>query len=265
MASFASVNGVTIHYELTGDPARKPALVFANSLGTDFRIWRAIVPAFANDFAILCYDKRGHGLSDIAHPPYAMSDHVGDIAGLLDHLHIRRAVMCGLSVGGMIAIGLTSWRPDLVRALILCDTAHKIGTADSWNDRIRAITENGIPAVSGTILERWFSPAFRSPSNASFAGYRNMLERSPVTGYAGTCAALRDTDYTAKARVIHLPTLCVVGDQDGATPPALVKELADLIAGARYEIIADAGHIPCVEQPDKLISVMRPFLASVGS
>ena len=78
---------------------------------------------------MLCYDKRGHGLSDLGGAPYSIDDHVDDLAGLVDHLGAGKVVLCGLSVGGLIAQGLSAKRPEIVRALILCDTAHKIGTA----------------------------------------------------------------------------------------------------------------------------------------
>lgn len=260
---FTRINDVTLHFELIGRPAERPVIAFSNSLGTDFRIWQPVVDALRDTFALLLYDKRGHGLSDVGRAPYAMDDHVADLAGLLDHLGIAHATICGLSVGGMIAQGLCAKRPDLVEALVLCDTAHKIGTADSWNARIEGVEKDGIVSLADAILERWFTPGFRSPDNPAFAGYRNMLLRQTVAGYAGTCAALRDTDYTVVASAIAVPTLCVVGDQDGSTPPVLVRELASLVRGARYEIIPDAGHIPCVEQPEVLAALIRSFLKTV--
>jgi 3-oxoadipate enol-lactonase len=258
---FAFLNGVTLHYQVIGAPAGKPLIVFSNSLGTDFRTWRDVIVKLAGDFGILTYDKRGHGLSDTGDAPYVMDDHVSDLEALLDHLDIKNAIVCGLSVGGLIAQGLYSRRRDLVRALVLCDTAHKIGTEDLWNARIAAVEEGGIGPIADAILERWFTPQFRSGDNPEFAGYRNMLTRTPAVGYAGTCAAIRDTDYTREAKLIGVPTICVVGDQDGATPPELVLETAKLIPGAKYEVITDAGHLPCIEQPDALVAVIRAFVS----
>lgn len=262
---FAFLNGVAIHYQTIGAPAGKPVIVFANALGTDFRIWRDVIVRLAGDVAILTYDKRGHGLSDAGETPYAMNDHVSDLEALLDHLQVTQAVVCGLSVGGVIAQGLYARRKDLVRALILCDTAPKIGDEQSWNARMAAVEEGGIAALADGILEKWFTPGFRATGNAEFSGYRNMLTRSPVEGYVGTCAALRDCDYTGEARQIGVPTLCVVGEQDGSTPPDLVLAMAKLIPGARYEVIGDAGHLPCVEQPEMLVEIMRAFLSGLGS
>lgn len=261
---FARINDVVLHYRLSGDPSRQKVIAFANSLGTDFRIWDDLVTAFSGDYACLQYDKRGHGLSDAPPPPYVMTDHIGDLEGLLDHLGIEDVIVCGDSVGGMIAQGLAGARPDQVQGLVLCDTGHKIGAEALWNDRIRAVETRGIAAIAEAILERWFSEDYRQPDNAAFAGYRNMLIRTTIEGYAGTCAALRDADLTEVARRIACPALCIVGEHDGSTPPALVKAMADLIPGARYHEIAGAGHLPCIEQPEALVAVMRAFLADNG-
>lgn len=257
---FADVNGVTLHYQLIGGPASKPVIVFANSLGTDFRIWRDVIIRLAGDFAIVTYDKRGHGLSGIGTSPYSIDDHVDDLAALLDFLNVRDAIICGLSVGGLIAQGLYASRPELVRALVLCDTAHKIGSADMWNARIAALEQGGIESIADAVLERWFTPPFRAPGNAEYNGYRNMLIRQPLAGYIGTCAAIRDADFTQAAAKIAVPAICIVGDQDGSTPPDLVLSTAKLIPDARYEIIKDAGHIPCVEQPEALVAIVLAFI-----
>ena len=257
---FASINGVTLHYQLIGAPEGKPVLVFANSLGTDFRIWRDVILRLVGDFAIVTYDMRGHGLSDVGTPPYAIDDHVADLAGLLDYLEVRQAIICGLSVGGLVAQGLYATRPDLVRALILCDTAHKIGTAESWAARIAAVNDAGIESIADGIFKLWFTQAFHAQRREELAGYRNMLVRQPVGGYTGTCAALSGADFTEAAGRIAVPTICIVGDQDGSVAPALMLELARLIPRARYEVIKDAAHIPCVEQPEALTAVIRAFI-----
>jgi len=261
--AFARVNGIVLHHDVRGN-ADAPALVFSNSLGTDFRIWDEVAARLAGDFRIVLYDKRGHGLSEAPPAPYAIDDHVGDLAALLDHLGIARAAVVGLSVGGLIAQGLAAARPDLVAALVLIGTAPKLGTAETWNARIETVAAKGIAALADDILPRWFTAAFRSPDNPAFAGYRAMLARSPAEGYAGTCAALRDADLTASTRALRLPALCLVGDQDGSTPPDLVRATAALIAGAELEVIAGAGHIPCVEQPAATAALIGDFLRRTG-
>ncbi len=266
---FVHINGIVIHYDIcrpsderNGDD--KPVLVFINSLGTDSRIWHHELPKLADDFTILTYDKRGHGLSDLGNPPYSIADHVADLAGLLDHLELSNAIICGLSVGGLIAQGLYASRPDLVKALILSNTAHKIGTAEMWATRIAAVEKDGISSILDAIMTRWFTEPFRKPENAAYQAYCNMLVRQPTFGYSGTCAAIRDADFTEQARKIAVPVLCIVGREDGSTSPELVKSLADLIPGSRYEIIEGAAHIPCVEAPAAHAALIRGFIEQLN-
>jgi 3-oxoadipate enol-lactonase len=255
---FRKLNGVVLHVQDLG-PADRPALVFANSLGTDFRIWNEVVARLADSFRIVLYDKRGHGLSELGETPYRISDHVADLAALLDDLAIEGAVVCGLSVGGLIAQGLYASRPELVSGLILCDTAHRIGTPEAWAERIAAIEAGGIASIAEAILERWFSQHLRENDPVALAGWRAMLTRTPQAGYLGTCAAIRDADFTEDAKKIAVPTLCVVGAEDGATPPALMRQTADLIPGAGYEVIEGAGHLPCIERPQVLAELIERF------
>ncbi|RUU06189.1 3-oxoadipate enol-lactonase [Mesorhizobium sp. USDA-HM6] len=260
---FVSIGGVTLHYRTFEATGTARPIVFINSLGTDFRIWDDVVARLAGEMPMLVYDKRGHGLSDIGGGLRSIDDHVDDLSALIDHFGFDKVVLFGLSVGGMVAQGLCAHRPEIVEALILSDTAHKIGTAESWNSRIATIERYGIEAIADGIMKVWFTPDFHANRAADLAGCRNMLTRQALPGYIGTCIAVRDADFTDGARRIAVPTLCIVGDQDGSTPPDLVRSLAALIPGARFEVIRGAGHIPCIEQPDTLAALIRDFVASL--
>src|SRR3546814_3477543 len=148
---FRQLNGVVLHVQDLG-AADKPALGFSNSRGLFRSIWNDGVGQFADRFRIVLYDKRGHGLSEIDKPPYTIADHVADLAALLDDLAIEGAIVCGLSVGGLIAQGLYASRPELVSGLVLCDTAHKVGTAEMWNTRSAAIEKGGLASIAEAIL-----------------------------------------------------------------------------------------------------------------
>jgi len=242
--AFVTVNDVTLHYRHSyGDGI---PIVFLNSLGTDFRIWDAVIDQLTVNAPILCLDKRGHGLSDDG--PITMDALVGDVSTLMDHLDMKAALICGVSVGGLIAQGLAAARPDLVAGLTLCCTGARIGDAEGWNARIKAVEDQGIASMAEAILERWFSEGFRSGRLADLAGYRNMLIRTSAVGYAGVCAAIRDSDFTDQAPRITVPTHCIAGAIDLATPPALVQALASMINGAHYEELDNCGHLPSIEQ-----------------
>lgn len=246
---FLAVRETVLCVEARPLPGR-PTIVFANSLGTDLRSWNRVVDALAGRFGTLRYDKRGHGLSSLGVGAGRIATHADDLSTLLDLLDLRNVVLCGLSVGGMIAQSVGARRPDRVRRLILFDTAHRIGTPEMWNTRIATVRRDGMSAIADTIMQRWFSPPFIARGGAELEGWRNMLLRTDPAGYNAVCEALRDADLTALAATIAQPTLVLCGDQDAATPPDLVRSLAALIPGARFELIANAGHLPCVEQPE---------------
>lgn len=258
--AFAEINGITVHYELIGEATAKNLVVFSNSLGTDFRIWLPLFDELPEDYAALFYDSRGHGLTGGDDQAFTMDDLVDDLIALVDALEIRKAVFCGLSVGGIIVQGLWRKRPDLVKKLVLCATAPKIGDDTSWNTRIAAVEKGGLASLVEGVMQRWFTPQFHEERPEDLAGYSLMLSRQSAKAYTATCAAIRDNDFTDSLAGITVPTLCVVGDQDGATPPDLVKAMADRIPGARFEVIKEAGHIPCVEQPEALAALIRSFL-----
>ncbi|TPK98444.1 3-oxoadipate enol-lactonase [Mesorhizobium sp. B2-4-12] len=261
---FVTIGGITLHHRYVEAKGKTPPVVFINSLGTDLRIWDEVVTLLAGEMPLLVYDKRGHGLSDNGNGVRSIDDHVDDLCALVDHFGFDKVVLFGLSVGGMIAQGFHARRPERVEGLILSDTAHKIGTIESWNSRIAAVERFGIDAIADGVMKVWFTPHFHAARAADLAGCRNMLTRQALPGYIGTCKAVRDADFTESARRIAVPTLCIAGDQDGSTPPDLVRSLADLIPGARFEIIRNAGHIPCIEQPEALVALIRGFIASLA-
>jgi 3-oxoadipate enol-lactonase len=261
--AFARLNGAVIHYEDAGARDGK-AIVFSNSLGTDFRIWDELLRHLPSGLRVIRYDKRGHGLSQATPGPYAMKTLAEDLAALLDHLGVRRTAVVGLSVGGMIAQGLAALRPDLVSALVLMDTAHKIGTEDGWNNRIDTVRKGGMAAVAEGILAGWFTQAYRT-GTPDFQGYRAMLLRNDIEGYAAVCAALRDADLTESTRALAVPTLCIAGEHDATTSPTLMRTTADLIPGARVEVVKDAGHIPCVERAQEVAGLIAGFVHTSGA
>ena len=252
-----STSDITMHIRDEG-PRDGRVVMFANSLGTDLRVWDALLPLLPPALRIIRYDKRGHGLSDATPAPYSIDQLVADAEAVCDGLGLRDITFVGLSIGGLIGQGLAAKRPDLLRALVLMDTAAQIGTAQMWQDRIDRITRDGVAALADPILERWFTPGFRD-TNPEFALWRNMLTRTSVAGYAGCCAAIAAADLTESTRALALPVMAMAGDQDGSTPPDLVRATADL-CGADFHLIADAGHIPCVEQPAATAKLLTDFL-----
>ncbi|MEM6304672.1 MAG: 3-oxoadipate enol-lactonase [Pseudomonadota bacterium] len=252
---------VQLQYRCDGPEDGAP-LVFANSLGTDLRLWDAVLPLLPAGLRVIRYDKRGHGLSSVPPAPYAMGALIRDVERLLDHLLVKDCVFVGLSIGGMIAQGLAAKRMDLMRAMVISNTAAKIGNKALWDDRIAAVEAGGIESLADAVMERWFSAAFRAKPELTL--WRNMLVRQADAGYAGCSAAISGTDFYTPTAALRLPTLAIAGSEDGSTPPDLVRETADLIPGSKFHLIRKAGHLPCVEQPEEYASVLSQFLRDVG-
>jgi 3-oxoadipate enol-lactonase len=254
--------GSHLHHAQIDGPADGAAVIFANSLGSDLRIWDDVVKPLTESLRVIRYDMRGHGLTSSPAPPYSIAHLAEDLEQLIDALQIRRATICGISVGGQVALQVAHDRPHQVQGLILCDTAYRIGTRDLWAERMAAVEQGGMPAISAAVTARWFTDAYRSHKPDEAAGYQNMLERCPVAGYLGVCAALRDADLESVARAVRCPTLVLCGDQDQATPPELSKALAGLISGAVFRSIPGAAHLPCIEQPAIVSAHVAAFVGN---
>lgn len=259
---FLTTSDFVLHYRTDG-AAGKPALLFANSLGSDLRIWDDVAARLAGDFYVIRYDLRGHGLSEAPAPPYSAADLAGDVVAVLDRLNISQAIICGVSVGGLIAQAVALNHPERVRGLVLCDTGAKIATAEAWQQRIDKVRAEGVDSLVAMTMERWFSAGFREQCATDVRGYALMLRQSAADGYIGTCAALRDSDFRSAMARIKQPALVLCGAEDIATPPELGRELAGLIPGAQFSLIEKAAHLPCVEQPDAVVRRMLRFFQEV--
>ncbi|TMV90645.1 3-oxoadipate enol-lactonase [Thioclava sp. BHET1] len=249
--TFTAIDG--IHHGYRAPEPGAPTLVFANSLGTDLRVWDRVVARLPTEWGLLRHDKRGHGLSRSAQT-LTIETMAQDVEALLDHYEITDFIGVGLSVGGLIMQCLALRQPQAMRKLVLSDTAAKIGSPELWNPRMEAVRTNGIASISEAILARWFAPSYLETED--FAMWKAMLERTPAEGYAQVCGAIRDADFTADLASIAQPTLAIAGAQDASTPPDLVRATAEKIPGARFEMIEVAGHLPCVEQPARFVDLL---------
>lgn len=249
MSGYVAVAGARLFYQVEG-PDEAPVVVFSNSLGTDLRMWDAQARAFAGRFRVVRYDSRGHGRSDAPPGPYTLDLLAHDALALFEALGIARAHVCGLSLGGMVALWLAANHPERVGRAVFADTAAKIGNEARWVQRIAAVRAGGMRAIRDVVVSGFLSEPFRArrPDLAQAIG--DMLEATPPEGYIAACEALRQADLHAELGRIAAPALVVVGSRDESTPPAQAHELCDTIAGSQLAILDGAAHLANVEQPD---------------
>ena len=242
-------------------PDTAPPLVFAHALGTNQSIWDEVLPHLTG-YRCLTYDHRGHGGSDVPPAPYAMGALVRDAERLMDHVGMKEAVFIGVSLGGLVAQGLAVKRLDLVRGLVLSNTAAKIGSPALWAERTAQIRAKGLDAYADSALQRQLGPRWRDNPHAPTL--RRLITGTDPEGWAGCAAAIGGTDFYTTTASLRLPALVIAGGNDGTTPPDLVRETAELIPGHRFHLMQGVGHLPMVEQPGAYAALLKTFLAAIG-
>ncbi len=243
-------------------PAGAPVLVMSHALGTDLTIWDGVVDLLQDRFRILAYDHRGHGKSDVPTPPYAMGALIRDMERLMDHFALTDAVVIGASLGGLVAQGLAVKRLDLVRALVLSNTAARIGTPELWQTRIAEVRQTGLAPYAETAMQRILGAGYLT--NPALPYLRGLLTGTDIDGWAGCAAAIGGCDFYTTTAALRLPTLAIAGAHDGTTPPDLVRETAELIPGHRFALMRGVGHLPMVEKPAEYAALLDTFLADIG-
>ncbi len=224
-------------------------------------MWDAVIAGLEPGFRAITYDIRGHGQSSVPPAPYAMGALIGDLEKLLDHLNVRDAIVVGLSMGGLIAQGLAVKRLDMVRGLVLANTAAKIGHPEKWAPQIAHLENVGLHGIADDLISVWFS---KHASEGLKNTWRDRLLAMDLQGYLGCCHAISGTDFYTPTSGLGLPTLGISSYNDKITPPDLTRETVDLIRGARFTILPRVGHLSALEDPAGFRDLLATFLAETG-
>jgi len=231
-----------------------------NSLGTDLRMWDPQVALLGRDLRIVRYDSRGHGASDVPDGPYTIEQLGLDLLALLDTLQIERAHICGLSLGGIVALWFAIHYPNRVDRAVFANTAARIGTKETWEARIDAVRNGGIAAIRDAVLARFLSEKFRQQHPDVVKQIAGMLDATNPIGYIGSCEALLDADLRPMVSTIHIPSLIIASELDESTPPALSDELHAAIVGSKLVLLPAVAHLSSVEQPEEFSKHVLSFL-----
>jgi 3-oxoadipate enol-lactonase len=258
-----TLNGIQINYTERGLPQGLP-VVFLHGFPFNHTTWEPQMKALPNNIRAISFDIRGHGESDVAEGQYTIELFVDDLIALLDHLVIEKAVVCGLSMGGYIALRGIERHPERFRALILCDTRSEPDPDEAKIKRsatIRAIRKDGVPTFAGAFLKAVFAErSFQAAPQAVEAVRTAIIANSPV-GICGTAIALAArTDTTRSLPAINVPTLILVGELDALTPPAASRTMHEAIAGSELHIIPHAAHMSNLENSPEFNKHLLTFL-----
>ncbi len=257
--AFTTHDGARIYWRLDG-AADKPALVLLTSIGTDMGLYDAAAPLLLADFRLLRIDTRGHGASDAPAGDYTLDLLAGDVLAAMDAAGLATASVCGVSLGGMIAMALALKAPERVEGLVLACTSAAMDVA-AWSARIATVRAEGLAAIAEMALGRFFSEPFRSQHPATVETVRAGLLAMSADGYSGCGAAIRDMDLLSRVSAITAPTLVIGGLKDVSTPFAgHGDQIVAAIPNASSAML-DTAHLPCLENPNAFAGAVRGFLA----
>ena len=258
-------NGSSFNCRTDGD--RGPWVMLSHGLATDMSMWDELAEALSDRYRVLRYDARGHGESAAPAGDYTLDMLVADAAGILDALGVERCHVAGLSMGGMIAIGMLINHPKRMKSAVIADSRHTTTPefTEAWLQRADAVRKQGIEAIVESTVSRWSSAGLAERNPAAIARMDSMIRKTSANGHCGCAAALARLDYGSRLNEINAPALVICGSEDHGAPPANSRQMQAMIKDARFLEIKQAGHISNIEQPIIFNAAVRNFLDDVES
>lgn len=258
------MSAVAVDHVVTGRQDA-PVVVLSNSLGATYAMWEAQVGALEQHFRVIRYDTRGHGASPVPTGPYDIDDLADDVLAVLDLLGVERAHFVGLSLGGMTGMRLAARNPERVERLVVLCTGARLEPASAWHDRAAAVREHGTGAVAEAVVARWFTAPHLVADPAARAQHEATVAATPAEGYASCCEAIATMDLRSGLMAISAPTLAIAGADDPATPPALLRAIAEAVPDGRLLVVPQSAHLANVERPATITPAIIAHLTGAPS
>jgi 3-oxoadipate enol-lactonase len=239
-----------------------PALILSNSLGTTLEMWTPQVAEFAKHCRVIRYDTRGHGGSPVTPGPYRFDDLGQDVLALLDALDVEQAAFCGISMGGHTGLWLGIHAAARLSALVVCNSAARIGTQPAWQERaamVRAGGAAGMRSLADSAPGRWFTEGFIQDRPDVVQRVQEGLAQISPDGYAACCEALATSDLRADLGLITTPTLLLAGAFDPVTTVADAQAMQAGIARAQLAVLP-ASHLSNLEAPNDFAQTVQSFI-----
>ncbi len=261
------INNLSLHYIEQGRGNGRP-VVFIHGFPFNCRMWQPQLAALPEQIHAIAYDVRGHGRSAVGDGLYSLEFFVDDLMALLDHLELEQVVLCGMSMGGYIALRALERYRERFGALVLCDTRSEADNDQARVNRaaaIRALAEEGIAAFADNFVNLVFAPGTFRTNPAAIDLIKEMILATDPRAIGGTLLALAArTDTTPALPQLDLPALVLVGEHDRLTPPDAAQALAGLLPRAQLYVIPRAGHMSNLENPGYFNERLFAFLETVA-
>lgn len=250
------------------DRSSLPLLVLGPSLGTSAAtLWRGAAAHLTDVFDVLAWDLPGHGHNRaVAEEPFGMAELAAGVLRVIDDVLEQRGEhggpfgYAGDSVGGAVGLQLALDVPNRLNGAVLLCTGAKIGTAESWTERIDRVRASGTSSLVDASVARWFAPGFLERDPATGSALLNALQQASDVGYGQVCDALARFDVRDRLGEVRTRVLAVAGAHDPATPPDLLADLADGVQRGRLVVLPDASHLAPAEKPEEVARLIRVHL-----
>jgi 3-oxoadipate enol-lactonase len=262
------VNGAKLNVLELGDSQAKP-IVLIHGFPLSHEMWNPQIELLKRGFRVVAYDLRGHGESDVGDGQYTMELLADDLIGLLDSLKIEKAILCGFSMGGYIALRTAEKSEDRVERLILCDTKAEADSNEAKLKRaatIRSVKEQGMKPFIESQIHALLRPQTITQNPAIVELVRGMIQRNSPLGICGALLAMAGrTDTSTVLPNLKIPTLILVGENDTLTPPELSKSMHGKIPQSSMHIIQRAGHLSNLENNEDFNRHLGDFLSNLSN
>ena len=267
----ATVNNHLVRYIDVGSPSSIP-IIFIHGFPFSHRMWNmpgGQVDAVSATNRVIAYDVRGHGESEVGSGQYSIELFVDDLFALMDHLKVPKAILCGLSMGGYIALRASEREPGRVLGLMLCDTKAEADTNEGKVKRmnsIKFVQQNGMKFYAQDYVKIVFAPPAFDQRAEAVKAIQSIVERTaPLSIFGSLIALAARTDTTAHLANITVPVTILVGEKDTVTPVAAAQQMKDRIKGAEMFVIPNAGHMSNLENPTEFNKHLTDFVAKFRS
>lgn len=264
---YFNIENTKIAYQVYGQN-NVNTLVFIHGFPFDQSMWKQQIDFFQKNFKIVTFDVRGHGNSEIGNKDFTINLLADDLIFLLDELNIQKAVICGLSMGGYIALNAVKRFPERFAALVLCDTTCKADTEEGKQKREQTknvINQKGTAFYAEQSIPNLFAENSLINLENEVNRFKQMIIQTPVKTLVQTLTALAQREDTCQVlQNIKIPVLIVVGDQDKLTPVEAAKNMTIQLPSPTLCTIPEAGHISNVENPVVFNNYLSVFLSTIN-
>ena len=258
------INDVTVSYTYEGKNGA-PVIIFIHGFPFNKSMWNKQVGALEDNYRVIAYDIRGHGNTEMGNGNFSIDLFVKDLLGLMDNLKIDKTILCGLSMGGYIALNAIENYPQRFNALILSDTHCIADTAEAKEKRMKAIEtirKSGIEEYANESIKNLFAPESFITRKEEIAAIRKMIVKTSKESLCKTLLALSVRKEACNMLPeIKVPVLIMVGKEDKITPPAAAQLMHQKIKGSSLHIIEHAGHLSNIENPVDFNEHLKKFLS----